>query len=44
VFTQFRNVAPHEFDQFATGKVQPIVWPPEYKTGDLVYPYAGKPE
>ena len=39
VFTQFRNVAPHEFDQFATGKVQPIVWPPEYKTGDLIYPY-----
>ncbi len=41
VFTQFRNVAPNEFDQFAAGKVQPIVWPPEYKTGDFVYPYAG---
>jgi branched-chain amino acid transport system substrate-binding protein len=41
VFTQFRNVAPNEFDQFAAGEVQPIVWPPEYKTGDFVYPYAG---
>ena len=44
VFTQFRNVAPNEFDQFAAGKVQPIVWPPEYKTGDFVYPYAGAQE
>jgi len=40
VFTQFRHVAPNDFEQFAEGKVQPILWPPQYKTGDIVYPYA----
>jgi branched-chain amino acid transport system substrate-binding protein len=40
VFTQFQHVAPNDLDQFATGKVQPVLWPPEYKTGDIVYPYA----
>jgi hypothetical protein len=24
----------------AGDEVQPIVWPPRYKTGDIVYPYA----
>jgi branched-chain amino acid transport system substrate-binding protein len=40
VFTQFQKVAPNNFEQFADGKVQPVLWPPQYKTGDLVYPYA----
>jgi branched-chain amino acid transport system substrate-binding protein len=40
VFTQFQKVAPNNFEQFADGKVQPVLWPPEYKTGDLIYPYA----
>ncbi len=40
VFTQFQHVAPNDFEQFASGKVQPILWPPQYKTGDLIYPYA----
>ena len=40
MFTQFRHVAPNDFEQFAEGKVQPILWPPQYKTGDIVYPYA----
>jgi branched-chain amino acid transport system substrate-binding protein len=40
VFTQFQNVAPNDLQQFRTGKVQPILWPPEYKTGNIVYPYA----
>jgi branched-chain amino acid transport system substrate-binding protein len=40
VFTQFRNVAPNDIEQFADGSKQPIVWPREYKTGDMVYPYA----
>ncbi|HXX04157.1 MAG TPA: amino acid ABC transporter substrate-binding protein [Xanthobacteraceae bacterium] len=39
VFTQFQHVAPDNFEQFADGKVQPVLWPPEYKTGDIVYPY-----
>lgn len=40
VFTQFQNVAPNDFEQFADGKKQPVLWPPEYKTGDIIYPYA----
>ena len=40
VFTQFQNVAPNDVEQFADGNKQPILWPPQYKTGDLVYPYA----
>lgn len=40
VFTQFQNVAPNDREQFRAGKVQPILWPPEYKTGNIIYPYA----
>jgi len=40
VFTQFQHVAPNDFQQFASGKVQPVLWPPQYKTGDMIYPYA----
>ncbi len=40
VFTQFQSVAPNDVEQFANGGKQPILWPPEYKTGDMIYPYA----
>jgi branched-chain amino acid transport system substrate-binding protein len=40
VFTQFQNVAPNDIEQFADGSKQPILWPPQYKTGDMIYPYA----
>jgi branched-chain amino acid transport system substrate-binding protein len=40
VYTQFQHVVPNDFEQFATGKVQPVLWPPQYKTGDIIYPYA----
>jgi branched-chain amino acid transport system substrate-binding protein len=40
VFTQFQNVAPNDLNQFRDGAKQPILWPPEYKTGKLIYPYA----
>jgi branched-chain amino acid transport system substrate-binding protein len=39
VFTQFQHVAPGNFEQFADGSVQPVLWPPQYKTGNMVYPY-----
>ena len=38
VFTQFQNVAPNDVEQFAAGSKQPILWPPEFKTGDMIYP------
>ncbi len=39
VWTQFQNVQPSNLDQFKAGQVQPIVWPPEAKTGNVIYPY-----
>jgi len=40
VYTQFQHVAPNDFEQFATGNAQPVLWPPQYKTGEMIYPYA----
>ncbi len=37
--TQFQNVEPNNVDQFRGGAKQPILWPPEYKTGEMIYPY-----
>jgi branched-chain amino acid transport system substrate-binding protein len=40
LFTQFQNVEPNNLDQFRSGAKQPILWPPEYKSGEMIYPYA----
>jgi branched-chain amino acid transport system substrate-binding protein len=37
--TQFQNVEPNNVDQFRDGGKQPILWPAEYKTGEMIYPY-----
>jgi branched-chain amino acid transport system substrate-binding protein len=39
LMTQFQNVEPNNLDQFKTGAKQPILWPPEYKSGNMIYPY-----
>jgi branched-chain amino acid transport system substrate-binding protein len=39
IWTQFQNVQPTNLDQFKTGQVQPILWPADMKTGNLIYPY-----
>jgi branched-chain amino acid transport system substrate-binding protein len=41
VFTQFQNVAPNDIEQFSKTDHQVIVWPDKYKTGNIIYPYAG---
>ena len=38
--TQFQNVEPNNVEQFRDGRKQPILWPPAYKTGEMIYPYA----
>jgi branched-chain amino acid transport system substrate-binding protein len=38
--TQVQNVAPNNLDQFRDGSRTPILWPPEYKSGTFIYPYA----
>ena len=38
-WTQVQNAQANNLDQFRDGSAQPIVWPPEAKTGTLIYPY-----
>ena len=40
LLTQFQNVKPNDLGQFKAGENQPILWPPEYKTGTMIFPYA----
>ena len=39
VWTQVQNAEPNNIEQFRTGKALPVVWPAEWKTGTLIYPY-----
>ena len=36
---QFQNVKANDTEQFTGPKTEVILWPPQYKTGDIVYPY-----
>ena len=38
--TQVQNAIPNNLDQFRDGSKTPVLWPPEYKSGDIIYPYA----
>jgi branched-chain amino acid transport system substrate-binding protein len=38
--TQVQNVAPNNLDQFRDGSRTPILWPDDYKSGNVIYPYA----
>jgi branched-chain amino acid transport system substrate-binding protein len=40
VFTQFQNVSGNTLDQFVDTTHEVVVWPKEFKSGDLIYPYA----
>ena len=40
LFVQFRDVKDGDVEQFRNGDKTPVLYPPEYKTGDLVYPYS----
>jgi branched-chain amino acid transport system substrate-binding protein len=40
VFTQFQHVTGNTLDQFKDTTHEVIVWPKEYKAGDMIYPYA----
>jgi branched-chain amino acid transport system substrate-binding protein len=35
-FTQFQNLVINDLEQFRDGSKQVILWPPEYKTGNIV--------
>ena len=36
---QFQNITGHDLDQFRDGNRHVILWPADYKTGDMIYPY-----
>ncbi len=38
--TQVQNVVPNNLDQFRDGSKTPVLHPYEYKSGDIIYPYA----
>ncbi len=40
VFTQFQNITGNDLDQFRDTTKQVILWPAEYKTGNIIYPYS----
>ena len=40
VFSQFQDVQPGNVEQFRDGAKQPVLWPAEYRTGTMIYPYA----
>jgi branched-chain amino acid transport system substrate-binding protein len=37
--TQFQNIIGYDLDQFRDTTHQVILWPAEYRTGDMIYPY-----
>jgi branched-chain amino acid transport system substrate-binding protein len=38
--TQVQNAIPNNLDQFRDGSKTPVLYPPEYKSGNIIYPYA----
>lgn len=40
VFTQFQHVTGHSIDEFRDTSHEVVVWPDQYKSGSLIYPYA----
>ena len=43
-FTQFQHVTGHDVEQFRSGTHVKVVWPAEYRTGDMIYPYSAARE
>jgi branched-chain amino acid transport system substrate-binding protein len=40
IYAQFQNVSGNDIGQFKDMSRQIVVWPDEFKTGNLIYPYA----
>ena len=40
LFTQFQNVSGNDLGQFKDPKTEVILWPADYKKGELIYPYS----
>jgi branched-chain amino acid transport system substrate-binding protein len=40
LFTQFQHVNGNDLGQFRDWAKEVVLWPPEYKSGNIIYPYA----
>lgn len=40
ILTQFQHITDHDIRQINDLKKWVVVWPPEYRTGNMIYPYA----
>jgi branched-chain amino acid transport system substrate-binding protein len=40
VFTQFQGVTGNSLDQFKDTTHELVIWPKQYKSGNMIYPYA----
>jgi branched-chain amino acid transport system substrate-binding protein len=38
-YVQYRSVSPNGLEQWKNPGHAVVIWPPELKSGDLVYPY-----
>ncbi|MGA7388419.1 MAG: hypothetical protein WBW99_10895, partial [Pseudolabrys sp.] len=39
IVSQWQNLTGNDFSQLIDPKKWVVVWPPEHKTGDFIYPY-----
>jgi hypothetical protein len=39
LWTQFQHLTDNSIEQFRDGNKEVVVWPAEYKVGDVAYPY-----
>jgi branched-chain amino acid transport system substrate-binding protein len=39
LLVQFQNIKSHSIDEFRNLSTEVILYPPQYKSGDIVYPY-----
>jgi branched-chain amino acid transport system substrate-binding protein len=39
ITVQFRNIKSHDVEEFRDLKIESIVYPPQFKTGEVIYPY-----
>jgi len=42
--TQFQHVKGNGLDQFRETNTEVVLWPPQYKSGDIIYPYTAAKE
>ncbi|MEQ1479360.1 hypothetical protein, partial [Salmonella enterica] len=42
LLVQYQNISGNGLDQFKKPGTQPVLYPPQYKSGNLVYPFEAK--